>query len=125
MPAIPIPGDRMTWIAVVQSVWTALARMVMPAHRWQCDGEGKRVLRRCIVCGRREELSVDIMNTDWDVIEPGVDALHAARHGQKNAAVPSKEQRPSPRPGRDGDTNEPAASPVHLQYAAEPEIDKH
>lgn len=72
--------------AVTKSLYDALAGMFKSDHVWTYESSNE--LRRCNVCGRHEELALDIMSTDWHMIEPGDAAQHAAKPGVSASDVP-------------------------------------
>lgn len=75
----------MTFKAAIDFLYAKFSRAFSPKHVWRRDdGDG---MRMCSVCGRKEELDVDLMNTSWVVIDLGDAGAHAARAGRGQAPV--------------------------------------
>jgi hypothetical protein len=71
--------------AAAKSVFYAFAGMFKSNHVWQYQACNEQ--RSCAVCGRHEELTVDIMSSDWHMIERGDDAQHAVKPGASASDV--------------------------------------
>lgn len=74
----------MTLKVVISSLFSSLSNAFASKHTWRnddCIG-----LRTCSVCGRKEELTVDLMNTSWEVVELGDAGAHPVKTRRKQAA---------------------------------------
>lgn len=71
--------------ASAKSVLYVLAGMFKSNHVWQYQSCNEQ--RNCAVCGRHEELTLDVMSSDWSMIEPGDDSLHAVKPGASASDV--------------------------------------
>lgn len=83
------------------SVFATIFGAFSSQHEWQHDeGIG---LRTCNVCGRKEELDVDLMSTSWEVLELGDATAHTVKPdvrrptvaGNDSFALARQEQAPS------------------------------
>ena len=71
--------------ASAKSVFYVLTGMFKSNHVWQYQSCNE--LRNCAVCGRLEELALDVMSSDWHMIEPGDDSQHAVKPGASASDV--------------------------------------
>ena len=69
----------MKFLVAAKSVFFALGGALKSTHIWRY--EEFHDVRSCTVCGRREELTLDLVSSDWDVVEPGDETAHAIRPG--------------------------------------------
>jgi len=67
----------MGFFSASKSVWSAIAGALTTTHSWQYNAS--REQRTCICCGRQEEMMLDLVSTNWEVLEPGDLSAHAAK----------------------------------------------
>lgn len=79
----------MTLKLAIGSLFTALCGAFSSRHAWRNDDSIG--LRTCTVCGRKEELDVDLINTGWEVVELGNAGAHAIKSRREQAAASSAE----------------------------------
>jgi len=65
----------MGFLAALKSLFSGIVAALGPRHSWRHDEE--RNLRTCTCCGRREALIVDLVSSEWQVLELGDETAHA------------------------------------------------
>lgn len=94
----------MTLKAAFHSVFATISGAFISRHDWQHnEGIG---LRSCSVCGRKEELDVDLMSTSWEVVELGDASAHTVKSDAPRPVVAgndshalARQEQPSPLSG--------------------------
>lgn len=69
----------------IGSLFSAVSGAFASKHDWRHDDSIG--MRMCSVCGRKEELDLDLMNTSWEVVELGDAGAHAVKDRREQAAV--------------------------------------
>ena len=67
----------MGFFSASKSVFSAIVGALTTTHSWQYNAA--RELRTCACCGRREEMVLDLVSTNWEILEPGDPSAHAAK----------------------------------------------
>lgn len=66
----------MTFPIALTSLFAAVRRTFASRHTWAYDH--RISMRTCEVCGRKEELCVELVSTEWGLVEAGDPAAHIA-----------------------------------------------
>jgi len=67
----------MGFLSASKSVWSAIAGALTTKHSWQYNAS--REQRTCTCCGQQEEMVLDLVSTNWEVLEPGDLTAHSAK----------------------------------------------
>jgi len=67
----------MGFFSTTKSVLSAIAGALTTTHSWQYNAS--RDHRTCPCCGRKEEMVLDLVSTNWEMLEPGDLSAHANR----------------------------------------------
>lgn len=67
----------MGFLSASKSFFSAIAGALTTTHSWQYNTA--RDQRTCTCCGRREEIVLDLVSTNWEVLVPGDLTAHAAK----------------------------------------------
>ena len=67
----------MGFLSASKSVLAAIAGALTTTHSWQYNAA--RDHRTCTCCGRQEEMVLDLVSTNWEVLEPGDPSAHTAK----------------------------------------------
>lgn len=67
----------MGFLAASVSLFSNIAAALKPRHSWRHDE--LRNLRTCTCCGRQEEMIVDLVSSEWQVLDPGNETAHASK----------------------------------------------
>jgi len=88
----------MTFKAAINSFFSAVSGAFRSSHTWRHDNQTG--VRMCAICGRAEELVVDLMSTDWEVIAYGDPAAHASKAKTQTHDRLAHETRPAGHEGK-------------------------
>ncbi len=67
----------MGFFSASKSVLSAIAGALTTTHSWQYNAS--RDQRTCTCCGRQEEMVLDLVSTNWEILEPGDLSAHTIK----------------------------------------------